>query len=367
MLLLRYIIRRNERGSSPASVRGRRQAAVVLARRAGAVREPAGRVEARRVSRAGARHAAGGAWAAGRDADAGGGAARRLCPARGGSARERRSGARGGRGRNIGDALARGVGDPRHVPAPRAARPVRRGASGRRRRLPALDLRRCTRARPSTQSRAGAGRRFRRPARARERAARRRRGRAHRPARPRRAPPARPRARGPDVDLARGGLGDARCRRGSALGDRAARGAGARAAVLGGREAGGRERRRHRRDQSSRDRPRASDWRTRRARRAPLAGHQDDLGRDRPRRAVDPAGSALSRPCPEQLRGRGRARSELEPTRPCDGAGRPSRRAGRARLPAARALAPRHGVRTRRYRQDEARARGGVAARRRLP
>ena len=197
---------------------------VVLARRAGAVCQPAGRVEARRVSRGWS--SACSWWCVG-----GGGATltpagelladyvlraeallanagRALAAGEGREHRGRsRSRRRGSPARTCSQSCSAGS-QRRH---PGVVVDFRRSTSGR-----------CTRARPSTDAELALVGGFVGPARAGERAARRRRGRAHRPARPRRAPPARPgELGGPDVDLARGGLGDARCRRGSALGDRA--------------------------------------------------------------------------------------------------------------------------------------------------
>ena len=123
------------------------------------------------------------------------------------------------------------------------------------------------------------------------------------------------------------------------LGAGPARRGRARAALLGGGQARGRQRSGHRRDQPARARPRARGGAARRARRPALAAVADDRGRPRPRRAADAARRALPR-APARVVRRGRAAAELEPARRSGGADRPRARArGAGRAPARRCAA----------------------------
>ena len=244
---------RNGRGGAPASVR-RRRARGSFSRAAGAVTSasPPSRSTSRRSRRSSACSLS---WAAGRGVDPdGGGAARRLCPARRGSARERASGARGGDDAEIGTLSLAASGIPGHVPAPgrsagSEAHPgVESTSSSRRPRR--------ARARPRPRLELALVGGF--DARPSWRASRSSTTRSCSSARPRSAAA----ACGPELEgltwISREeGSATRAARRGRALGDRAARGAG-RSSCPPGRRSSGRSRAaRHRRDQPSRDRPRA--------------------------------------------------------------------------------------------------------------
>src|SRR5215211_7834955 len=244
-------------GGEAARFRRAGAARLVLGRGRRALRQPAGGLEAPGSARSGGREAARLAWPGRLAADAGRRAARRIRAARGGAARERKARApcrRRGRHRH---ARARGVGDSRDVPAARGPARVPRPLPRGRARGRGLDVGRGTCPGSDSPGRGRGRRRAGAAGRAGERAAARRRGRAGRRRAARRAAIAAQGSRAPDVDLARGGVCDARRRRDRPLGDGPACRQDDRAPVVGGGEASRRERVRHCRRQPSRARRRA--------------------------------------------------------------------------------------------------------------